>query len=36
MRIVDELKRVGRDLAPHQKIHEVAALLDDLTDREER
>ncbi|OZM76595.1 helix-turn-helix transcriptional regulator [Pseudonocardia sp. MH-G8] len=32
MRIIDELKSVGRDLAPYRQLHAVAALLGDLTD----
>lgn len=35
MRIIDELKSVGRHLAPYRQVQGVAALLHDLTDDEE-
>jgi hypothetical protein len=34
MRIVDEVRGVGRQLAPYRKLQGVAALLDDLEDGE--
>lgn len=36
MRIVDEVKGVGRELAPYRRLHGVATLLDDLGSNGER
>jgi transcriptional regulator with XRE-family HTH domain len=35
VRIVEEVKSIGRDLTPHRKLQGVAALLDDLGSGEE-